>query len=459
MRVPLAHGWDSTIPDQPPLAPPPSPEYPNPTMLRIRTLFFLLATSLFASAQQTYTAGRISFNHPGDFSQQQLEDAAGLHPGSTFTTDDLSKAAQKLADSGFFENIGATLDGALKSITILFDITPIDHSSLLPVGFENFIWLTPAEVTAAVQSASPLFAGSLPENPALADSIASALAQALTAKGIAGARVEHETVEPTLEHPLRALEFRVTAPRPVVANIKLGGVTPDLVPLVQKSVNATARTVYNAGLTGRLTSDGILMPLLDAGYLQASLTGVSLAPGDPTARSIPVVVSATLVPGYIYHVSALTFAGTPLLSADDFAKTAQLHPGDVASRQALLESFAPLDLAYRRQGYMDVIIDSSPTLNTTAHTVAYNVTVTPGEQYHVHQVTAQGLDPTAQADFDRGYLMKEGSLYNPEYLIKFLKSNTALQALNGYAAGFKAYADPNAHTVDVVITFFRGAAR
>jgi len=425
-------------------------------MLRILTLF-LLATSLCVSAQ-TYTAGKIVFNHPGDFTQQQLEDVAAIHAGTKFNNESLAVDAQRLADTGFFDNVGVTCEGSLQSLTVNFDITPIDHSRLLPVGFENFIWLTPSELTAAIHTASPLYAGFLPENPALEDSIATALTQALAAKGITNAAVAHETVEPTLEHPLRALEFRVTAPRPIVANIKLSGVTSDLVPLIQKSVNATAKSRYNAGLSGALTSDSILAPLLDAGYIQASLTGISLAPGTPDARVIPVVLSATLAPGDIYKVSALTFAGTPLLSADDFAKTAKLHPGDVASRHSLLETFAPLDLAYRRQGYMDVIINASPTLDTTAHTVAYNVTVTPGEQYHVHQITAQGLDPAAQADFNRGYLMKEGALYNPEYLTKFLTNNTALQALNSYSASFKAYANPNDHTVDVVINFARGAA-
>jgi outer membrane protein insertion porin family len=432
-------------------------------MLRILTLLLLLAAPLCASAQtapaQEFTAGKIVFNHPGDFTQQQLEDTAAIHPGTKFTNESLAVDAQRLADSGFFDNVGVTCDGPLQSLTVNFDITPIDRARLLPVGFENFIWLTPAEITAAVRYQSPLFAGSLPENPALADSIASALAHAIAAKGISDAAVTHETIEPTLEHPLRAIEFRVSAPRPVVANIKLSGVSTDLVPLIQKSINATARTNYNAGLSGRLTSDSILAPLLDAGYIQASLTGISIAPGDPVAHTIPVVLSATLSPGDIYKVSALNFAGTPLLSADDFTKSAKLHSGDIAARHALIETFAPLDAAYRRQGYMDVIVNSSPTLDSASHTVAYNVTVTPGEQYRVHQVTTHGLDPAAQVDFDHGFLMKEGQLYNPEYLITFLKNNTALRALNGYAAAFKAYANPNDHTVDLVITFVAGAAR
>jgi outer membrane protein insertion porin family len=87
--------------------------------------------------------------------------------------------------------------------------------------------------------------------------------------------------------------------------------------------------------------------------------------------------------------------------------------------------------------------------------MAYTVTVTPGEIYRIHEVTASNLDPAARADFDRGFLMKAGEIYNPEYVAQFLKNNTALRALEGYSASFKAYADPNNHTVDLVITFLR----
>jgi len=427
-------------------------------MLRTLTVSFLLAVSFCAQSQtppasQKYTAGKISFNHLGDFTQQQLEDTAGLHVGSSFTADDLTQAAQKLADSGFFDNVGITLDGPFKSITVLFDITPIDHSHLLPVGFENFIWLTPDEVIAIVHSQATLFSGHLPENPAIENSIATALAQALIAKGVANAAVEHETIEPTLQHPLRALEFRVAVPRPVIANIKLAGVTANLVPFIQKSVNTTAKTRYNAGLSGALTSENILEPLLDAGYIEAALTGVNVTSGTPDARTIPVIFSATLVPGEIYKVSALTFAGTPLFSAEAFAATAKLHPGDITSRHALVETFAPLDRAYRMQGYMDVIIDGSPKLDTAAHTVAYNVTVTPGEPYHFQTATAHGLNAANQAAFDAAFARRAGQLYTPDFISFTLNSDPQLRPLVQALKDFKAIADPNTHTVDIVLIF------
>ena len=169
------------------------------------------------------------------------------------------------------------------------------------------------------------------------------------------------------------------------------------------------------------------------------------------------MLSATLASGEIYHVSGITFAGTPLLSADSFAASAKLHPGDIASRAQLFETLKPLDAAYRRQAYMDVVIEAVPKADPATHLVAYTITVTPGEQYHIRQITANNLDPAARADFDRGFQMKPGDLFNPDYVNGFLRNNTALQALRDYSAGYKAYADPNTHTVDLVLNFYRGA--
>jgi outer membrane protein assembly factor BamA len=416
--------------------------------------FILLFAAIPLNAQQKYTAGQIVFNHPGPYTQAQLEDAVGMHPGVSFTADDLAAAAQRLVDSSFFDDAGASLDGKVNAITVLFDVQPIDRTRMLRVGFENFVWLRRAEIDAALRAKAPLFDGYLPETSPLRDVFDAALTDALAAKGIA-AKVTHDTIEPTLQRPERTIEFRIATPEVRVANVKLAGVPPELVPLVQKLVNATAKSLYSEGPAGRTTQDTILAPLLDAGYIKASLSDVALAPtlaGDTAS----VVLSATLSAGDIYRVASIDFAGSPLLSADSFAATERLHPGDIASRALLIETLAPLDAAYRSQGYMDVIVKATPTADSATHQVAYAVSVMPGEQYRIHELTANNLSDAARTDFDRGFLMKAGELYNPEYATKFLKNNTALRALEGYSASFKAYADTNTHTVDLVITFFRG---
>jgi len=58
------------------------------------------------AAAQTYTATKIVFNHPGPYTQDQLEAAVGMHSGIKFNVDDLSASAQRLVDTGFFESVG-----------------------------------------------------------------------------------------------------------------------------------------------------------------------------------------------------------------------------------------------------------------------------------------------------------------------------------------------------------------
>jgi outer membrane protein assembly factor BamA len=350
----------------------------------------LAGAAVTATAQ--YTAKKIVFDHPGPYTQAQLEAAAGMHAGMQFKAADLGDAAQRLVDTGYFGDVGATLEGMTNAASVLFSIKPIDHTQMLHAGFENFVWLTHAEIEDAVHAKSPLFLDYLPEGSPLADVIDAALTEVLAAKGIT-ASVTHDTVEPTMLHPERVLQFRIANPTIRVANVKLGGVTPEMVPLIQKSVNSTARSPYNEGLAGQTTQDRILEPLLDAGYIQASLSSLTLTPSAIADGATSVILSATLSTGDIFHVAGISFAGTPLLSAELFAASQKLHTGDIASRKDLLETLAPLDAAYRRQGYMDVIVKATPTPNAATHQVAYVVSIVPGEQYRIHELTANNLDP------------------------------------------------------------------
>lgn len=416
----------------------------------------LFAVSAISLQAQTYTAARVHFSDPGTFTQEQLEDAAGVHAGTKLTADELGAAAQRLVDTGYFDAMSATIEGNVTAATVEFDDKPTPLSHMMHVGFENFIWLTHDEITAAIRGKVPLFNDYLLDNSPHTSDVQAALTAALAAKSIA-ANVACEDFESTLRHPRREIGCRIVRPTVRVANIKLGGVTPELMPFIQKSVNATARTQYTEGPADETTADRILAPLLDAGYIHAALTGTTPAPAPVADDTVPVVLTARLAAGEVFHVSAITFAGNDFLSAEAFASTAKLHPGDIASRQALLNTLTPLDAAYRRKGYMDVIVNAVPTIDTANHQVAYSVTVDPGEQYRLREATTNNLDPAAKADFDRGFLMKQGDNYNPEYVSTFLEQNTALRALAGYHALFKAYADPNSHTVDLVLNFAKGA--
>ena len=420
--------------------------------LRLATLSSCLWASM--AAAQVYTAGTLEFFDPGPYTHDQLESAAAIHPGAKFTADDLGASAQRLVDTGYFDDVAASLQGKYAAMTITYQLKPTPQTSMLHVGFENLVWLTPEEILAAIRTKSPLFEGYLPEGSPNQDLLKAALTEALAAKGIP-ATVEYQTVEPTLAHPVREIEFRVTKPEVRVANVKLSGVSQDLVPYVQKSVNTTARKPYLAVPPGLATADQILAPLLDAGYIQAYLTNVQVTDSPQPNGTTGVVLSGVLDAGDVYKVSGISYAGMPLLSADEFTASAKLHPGEIASRAALLQTLEPLDKAYRRQGYMDVTIVAAPTFHKETHEVSYAVSVSPGEPYRVKDLSAVNLDPAASAAFDAKFQMKAGAVFNPEYLSEFLRDNKAVPEFQNLDANYTAYAHPKTHTVDVDIVFRR----
>jgi outer membrane protein assembly factor BamA len=420
----------------------------------------LLAFSLPMLAQRTYVAGKIIFKNPGEFTQNELETVMGMHVGDSFKQDDLNAAAQRLSDSGYFDNVGGALEGMTNKINVTIDLNPSTHAELLHAGFHNFIWLTPQEITTALRDKLPLYRGYLPEVGGQMEKADEVLMAALAANGVT-ASVQHETIEPSLEHPERVVEFVIVKPSIKVSNVKLAGVSESHVPYLQKSVNATAKTSYNAGLAGKSTVVSILEPLLDAGYVNATLSDVEVTPTTGSDGNITVVMASTLSADGVYHVGTISFAGAPLMSAEEFAAGAKLHAGDVASHKLLMGTIAPLDAAYRRKGYMDVIASATPTLDKAALKVDYAVTLVPGEPYHLREVMTQGLEGDAQAksEFDRSLLMKTGDLYNPYAIIDALKKDAAPPALRPYSATFKAQADPATHVVDVLITFYKTGAR
>jgi outer membrane protein assembly factor BamA len=419
---------------------------------RFATMLLVFAT-LPAVAQ--YTVGKIVFKNPGPYLQADLEVVSGLHRGQKVSTQGLQTAAQQLVDTGYFDEVGVDVEGTTKAMQINFNLKPLDAQRLTPVGFENFVWLTPEELAATLRSVAPLFHGALPDAGTQADIINAALTAALTAKGVT-AVVTHSTLEPSTSQPVRAIEFVVEKPAMRVRSIALLGVSPAMSPAVNAIALKLKGTRYNEGLAGETTQSFLLAPYSDDGYLAAKLTGIHYY---TTSMAVEVDVTATVDEGKQYRVSSLDFAGTEIAPASTLTASAKLHPGDIASRKVLLETLAPVDAAYRRLGYMDVVVRSGAVLDAAAHTVAYSVTVVPGEQYRVRSINATGLSLGARADFDRGWQMKPGDLYNVEYVSGFLKNNTALRALEGYSLDYKASADSQTHQVDLTLTFIRDGGK
>jgi outer membrane protein assembly factor BamA len=421
-----------------------------------RALALLVAPLLALPASAQYTIDKVVFHNPAPYTETELQAATGLEAGQFLTHDSLINAAHHLLDTGLFEDAEVTLSGSGKARTVVVNPKSIALDKLLPTSFENLVWFTPDELTKEIHARVPLYRGVASDAGNFPDTIQTALEQILTAKGIT-ATFSHAVIEPTTQHPTRVINFKVDEPLIRIATIHLSitgppGAATELAPHIKLAIDKATNADFNEGLGGFTLEDRLLAPARNAGYITAHLNNITRT-ATPIDKGLAVTYTATLNTGDPYKVSAINCEPTALYSADDFTRDTKLHPGDLASISALYLTERPISAAYLAQGYMDVYVLSNPVTDATAHTVAYTLRPVPGEIYHLHTVTANGLSPDAQKAFDAAWQMKPGDPYSTIPINEFLRKNIAQPAFRPYTMSYQASADPQTHLVDLTLTF------
>ncbi|HSY37439.1 MAG TPA: hypothetical protein VK814_16925 [Acidobacteriaceae bacterium] len=417
----------------------------------------LLLAPLAANAQYSITS--VTYKNPGPYTTPELAAVSGLEAGQLLTADSLGNAAHHLLDTGLFADATIDYTGTGKARGLVVDLKPIPLDKLLPASFENFVWFTPDELTAGIHAHVPLYRGAASDAGTLPDDIQSALQQMLAAKGIT-ATLSHTLLEPTNEHPLRVISFRIDQPSVRLTTVHLSMLAPQgaaaaLTPGLQQAVNLAPRHPFNEGLSGLTLEDILLEPFRRAGYIQSSLDNLqrTVVPSPSDPNLFLVTYTARIVTGDPWKISTISWTPTPLYSAADFDRDTKLHPGDLANDTALLNLEGLIADVYRSHGYLDIYVLPHPVPDAAAHTIAYTLEPIPGDIYHLHTVTPTGLSPEALQEFNTAWQMKSGDIYNPTYVKEFIHNNTALKHLSKYAGTFQASADPQTHLVDLTLTF------
>lgn len=415
-------------------------------VLCLASIFCL--TSLNAFGQ--YTISKIIFDGTTPYSQTDLEAASGLKSGGHLTKQTLQEAAQRLTDTGAFSDLQATLDGPVKAVSVIFKVKPVDESRTLVAGFENFVWWSHDDLIAEVHRRVPLFNGSLPEAGSLQQTVQDALQQMLAEKHIE-AKLSAKIYDAAPGKPNRTIEYRIDSPDIRLHSFQLEGISADKISEIDKITSSLAGSRYNEDTAG--ITDRILSVYRNAGFLDVSLDNLTHAISTPTPARVDLDLFATIKPGKPYHVSRIDWAGSPIISSQDFAAANKLQPGALASQQALHASLGIIENAYLRQGYLDVSISAAPQLDTTNYLVTYVVNVASGEQYHLREVQPVGLAPDSRATFDKAWKLQPSDLYDSTYLETFIKANVAQPYLQPYSITYRIVRDPDTHLVTVIFIF------
>ena len=409
----------------------------------------LLAPSARSSAQN-FILPKILFAGAPGYSQAELLAFTHLKPGAISTNAELQSVAQRFSDTGLFSDVHYESNAK----GLVFSLKPMPADNLLPAHFTNFAWWTPADLTAALKARVPLYLGAIPINGNLQDSVIAALKAMLAEKNVTNANVV-AIPQTQLGGTATAISFAIDSPEVRIHTLTIAQASPAMQPKLEKIIKDQIGQPFDQHTRDTITSriDDVYH---NDGYLDIAVADLTHPAPQVTPTSIDLDLTATLSEGQPYRLTSLTWQGSDIMSAADFNKSVKLKPEDVASQLALRQSLAPLARAYFAKGFQDAKIQAPATLDAATHHVAYTVHVVPGEQYRLHSVKAVGLSDEQRKQFDSAWRMNPGDFYDVNYMTSFLAKNSALQALRGYSATFRALSDPNTHLVDLTITFVKG---
>ena len=404
----------------------------------------ILLTSLTAlalpSAAQTYTPKTIRFDAPPTVDTAEALRIAALPTNVPLTKQQIEAALQRLGDTGLFSDVGYTVNSA----ALVIKLVPSAGNQLQPVHFANFVWWQPAELESILEAKVPAYHGKLPLTGTLTDQVRLALISLLQTKGVDATVDAHQN---GLSGD--SVTLSITSPAIVIGEVHLQNALPALQPELTKVEHRLHDQDFDIAETTKAVQDSVNDVYRNAGYLAVETSAPTISAPHKDMLSYAVDLSSTIIPGDLYHVTAITLHAQPPVSEADLEKAANIHVGDPASTAAQRLARAEMQKAYADQGYIDAKVLFTLHTDNQAHTVEYVGNVVPGDVYHFASIDASALALDQQAAFARAFTVAPGPVADARLRAAVQQALQSLQL--GYPVTIAAVPDSTTHTVKIVL--------
>jgi outer membrane protein insertion porin family len=148
---------------------------------------------------------------------------------------------------------------------------------------------------------------------------------------------------------------------------------------------------------------------LNRGYLDFTIesTQVSI-----TADRKDIFITVNVAEGEKYTVSEVRIGGQTLVPREELEKLLRIAPGDVFSRQRLVESQKAISDRLGNDGYAFANANAVPEVDRDKRTVAFTILVDPGRRVYVRRINIVGNNKTRDEVVRREMRQLEGAYYD-----------------------------------------------
>jgi outer membrane protein assembly factor BamA len=401
-------------------------------------------------AAQKFLPKTIQFKGAPEYSDQELQAAAGLKKGTVLDFVEMKKHSQRLMDTGVFETLNFKFDG----VDLIYNLIPA--ATLYPIRMENLPLVPGKELDAKLHDRFPLYHGKVPAEGGLLDGVRGVLEEMLATEGIKATVTAMPFTDPKL-HKITAMSLVVMAPPVRVGAIHLEGVSAALAARVQHAANHETGGAYDTENSAKNIEHAIELFYGDEGYAAAKVH--ASRSGDPVtaADAIDVPFSATIEEGRLYKLGSIQLPPDSPGTQAEIDKLFGAHTG-IAKGQVLRTVLFTLSSKYKSKGYLDCIITPHPEFDEAAGAVNYTMEVNPGPVYHLAFVKFENVSDELRARMMRIWQMLPGDPFDESYVSSFIvrlqKEDPGLQrTLAGVKVTYDVVADQQTHDVNCVIHF------
>lgn len=407
----------------------------------------VLLWSLFSFAAQDFRIVAIRSTGSHEFTEQEIADASGLKINQTVGPAEFKNAADRLASTGAFAQVGYKYGPLGAGMFVEFQVE--DAPEFLPVRFENLVWFSDSELTAELSRRVPLYHGHLPPGGGMVDSTVSAIQSLLAEKGIP-ATAAMRMHSPAPGKPIDAVSFYVEGPPLLVKKVDVAGA--NLVPL--SDVNDALKSIVGMNYDSGVIDESIRYRL-DPLYQTHGLLHFKLDPpqvsisGDP--RNPDVLLSMKIDEGPQYKFGEFHWTGNTVVTEKDLNKTMEkCSTGAVANLPLLIQAAKFANGLYFSRGYLQSKVQLIPTYDDDKKIVDYELHIVEGQQYHMGHIQVVGLEAEQCRKLENAWKIKQGEPYDPSYENQFIREHLA--SLRGRPARTTITQNKDA-TVDVRVEF------
>lgn len=430
------------------------PKFVSRALVAAAALFCVSGSVSAQAAGGSAKLDAITIEGSARYKSDQIAAAIGMKPGMTVDRDALQGGADKLVALGLFSSVSYKFSSVPSGVRVTYTVA--DAPAALVI-FDNFPWVTDAEITDALRHSGVLFDGTAPVGGTVLDSIATAIEHFLDSRSI-HVHVSHSALaNPSTGQQVQ--QFRADAVTLIINSVNFSddlatkdtGLSDRIADLVGKP--------YSRSLIELFTFEQVRPLYLGRAYLRAQFPQpvAKLAPGTANPLDAKLDVTIPIVPGPRYTWAGVQWIGNAAVHNDELDRLVDIKPGDPLDLNRLTLITQHIEDLYHQRGFLDFKLDLEPHYDDKARQVSYSANIKEGPQYHMGKLVLTGLSAEGERRIRKAWGIPADAVFDESVYQDFLD-----HGIKAAFAGLPVHYDKQGHflqqdatsaKVDVLLDF------